>query len=127
MCGVIRMFKIRNKYIIRSVGVAGIVEKMIENRLRPIEGRKSIGIVKRIRKTQDEGSRERSKPMKKWVDVFRGEMREICVKEEMVMHRDMWRVKIRIADPHLRMINAKMKKNKQKIYTITIIFNFMLK
>lgn len=52
-------------------------------------------IVKRVTDIRMEGSWERGRSKKKWIDVIMGDMKKCGISKEMVVDREMWREKIR--------------------------------
>lgn len=96
MCSVIRMFKIRNEYIIESLSVTNIARKIIENRLKlfgPVERKNINNMVKKIGKLKVEGNWGRSRPQKKWMGVIGEDMRACDVNKNMFRDRE-WRERI---------------------------------
>lgn len=90
MCSVTRIFKIRNEYIIESLSVTNIAEKIIENRLKlfGLVERKNINnMVKKVGKLKVEGNRGRSRPQKKWMGVIEEDMRACNVNKNMLKDR----------------------------------------
>jgi hypothetical protein len=74
MSRVIRGNRIRNKYVRGSIGVASIVNKMRENRLRwfgHVMKRKETKAVRLDMKMNIEGKRGRGKPKTRWLIKLR--------------------------------------------------------
>jgi hypothetical protein len=87
--------RIRNKYV-RSIGIASIVDKMRENRLRwfgHIMRRVKIKAIKVIMKMNIEGKRKQGKPKKKLLDTIKNDMMTFGVCIGDVENRDEWRFK----------------------------------
>ncbi|KAG5035957.1 hypothetical protein JHK85_011310 [Glycine max] len=74
MCGKTRQDKIRNEAIRERVGVAPIVEKMVENRLR-------------------------GRPKKTIREVIKKDLEINGLDRSMVLDRTLWRKLIHVADP----------------------------
>ena len=85
MSGVTREDKIRNEYIRGSIGVASIVDKMRENRLRwlgHVLRREETEAVRLVREMHVVGKRGRGRLKKRWGDVMASDMRKVGVSEE---------------------------------------------
>ena len=102
MSGVTREDKIRNEYIRGSIGVASIVDKMRENRLRwlgHVLRREETEAVRLVREMHVVGKRGRGRPKKRWGDVMASDMRKVGVSEEDAGDRVKWKCRTRVADP----------------------------
>ncbi|KAG5582302.1 hypothetical protein H5410_052929, partial [Solanum commersonii] len=82
MYGHTRSDKIRNEVIREKVGVASVVDKLREARLR------WFGHVKR--------SRGRGRPKKYWGEVIRQDMAQLHITEDMTLDRKEWRSRIKV-------------------------------
>ncbi|KAH1193222.1 Craniofacial development protein 2 [Glycine max] len=103
MCGKTRQDKIRNEAIRERVGVAPIVEKMVENRLRwfgHVERRPVDSVVRRedqMERRQTIRGRGRSK--KTIREVIKKDLELNDLDRSMVLDRTLWRKLIHVADP----------------------------
>ncbi|KAL5164394.1 hypothetical protein HKD37_18G049725 [Glycine soja] len=103
MCGKTRQDKIRNGAIRERVGVAPIVEKMVENRLRwfgHVERRPVDSVVRRV--DQMEGRQTiqgRGRPKKTIREVIKKDLELNDLDRSMVLDRTLWRKLIHVADP----------------------------
>ncbi|KAG5570522.1 hypothetical protein H5410_060288 [Solanum commersonii] len=84
MCGHTRSDKIRNEVIREKVGVASLVDKLREARLR------WFGHVKRRVR------RGRGRPKKYWGEVIRQDLVQLHLTEDMTLDRKEWRSRIRV-------------------------------
>eukprot|EP00102_Acyrthosiphon_pisum_P026090 XP_016663300.1 PREDICTED: uncharacterized protein LOC107884852 [Acyrthosiphon pisum] len=78
MSGVTREDRIRNEYIRDSIGVASIVDKMRENRLRwlgHVLRREKTEAISVAKKMSVDGKRGRGRPKKRWFEVVEVDMR----------------------------------------------------
>ena len=102
MSAVTREHKIRNEYIRGSIGVASIVDKLRENRLRwlgHVLRREETEAVKLVREKHVVGKRGRGIPKKKWGDCMASDMRKVGVSEEDAGDSVKWKCRTRVADP----------------------------
>ena len=102
MCGVTRKDKIRNEIIRGSVKVTGISEKIQESRLRwygHIMRRDEDYVGKKVGRMTVQGSRNRGRPKKRWLDCVQKDMTEKGLRTEHVENRANWRKLIKNADP----------------------------
>ncbi|KAH1193991.1 Retrovirus-related Pol polyprotein from type-2 retrotransposable element R2DM [Glycine max] len=95
MCGKTRQDKIRNRAIRERVGVAPIVEKMVENRLRPVDS-----VVSRVDQMERRQTiRGRGRPKKTIREVIKKDLELNDLNRSMVLDRTLWRKLIHVADP----------------------------
>ena len=102
MSGVTREDRIKNEYVRGSIGVASIVDKMRENRLRwlgHVMRREETSAVRVVMKMNVEGKRGRGRPKMKWLENIEKDMRVVGVCIGDVKDRDRWRFRTRVADP----------------------------
>ncbi|KAL5178480.1 Craniofacial development protein 2 [Glycine soja] len=103
MCGKTRQDKIRNEAIRERVGVAPIVEKMVENRLRwfgHVERRPVDSIVRRVDQMERRQTiRGRGRPKKTIREVIKKDLALNDLDRSMVLDRTLWRKLIHVADP----------------------------
>lgn len=102
MSGVTRKDRIRNEYIRGSIGVAPIIDKMRENRLRwlgHVLRRENTEAVSVTRNMSVDGKRGRGRPKKRWCEVLKCDMRVAGVCEEDAKDRKKWKLRTRVADP----------------------------
>ncbi|KAL5123787.1 Metal tolerance protein C1 [Glycine soja] len=103
MCGKTRQDKIRNKAIRERVGVAPIVEKMVENRLRwfgHVERRPVDSVVRRVDQMERRQTiRGRGRPKKTIREVIKKDLELNDLDRSMVLDRTLWRKLIHVADP----------------------------
>ncbi|KAG5581780.1 hypothetical protein H5410_052407, partial [Solanum commersonii] len=88
MCGHTRSDKIRNEVIREKVGVASVVDKLREARLR------WFGHVKR--RGADALRRGRGRPKKYWGEVIRQDLAQLHLTEDMNLDRKEWRSRIKV-------------------------------
>ncbi|KAL5195414.1 Craniofacial development protein 2 [Glycine soja] len=103
MCGKTRQDKIRNEAIRERVGVAPIVEKMVENRLRwfgHVERRPVDSVVRRVDQMERRQTiRGRGRPKKTIREVIKKDLEINGLDRRMVLDRTLWRKLIHVADP----------------------------
>ncbi|KAL5194660.1 Protein transport protein Sec24-like CEF [Glycine soja] len=103
MCGKTRQDKIRNGAISERVGVAPIVEKMVENRLRwfgHVERRPVDSVVRRVDQMERRQTiRGRERPKKTIREVIKKDLELNDLDRSMVLDRTLWRKLIHVADP----------------------------
>ncbi|KAL5154279.1 hypothetical protein HKD37_19G053668 [Glycine soja] len=103
MCGKTRQDKIRNEAIRERVGVAPIVEKMVENRLRwfgHVERRPVDSVVRRVDQMERRQTiRGRGRPKKTIREVIKKDLKINGLDRSMVLDRTLWRKLIHVADP----------------------------
>ncbi|KAL5154345.1 Craniofacial development protein 2 [Glycine soja] len=103
MCGKTRQDKIRNGAIRERVGVAPIVEKMVENRLRwfgHVERRPVDSVVRRVDQMERRQTiRGRGRPKKTIREVIKKDLELNDLDRSMVLDRTLWRRLIHVADP----------------------------
>ncbi|KAL5147286.1 LINE-1 retrotransposable element ORF2 protein [Glycine soja] len=95
--------KIRNEAIRERVGVAPIVEKMVENRLRwfgHVERRPVDSVVRRVDQMERRQTiRGRGRPKKTIREVIKKDLELNDLDRSMVLDRTLWRKLIHVADP----------------------------
>ncbi|KAG5604997.1 hypothetical protein H5410_026489, partial [Solanum commersonii] len=94
MCGHTRSDKIRNEIIREKVGVAFVVDKLREARLRWFVQ------VKRQALTPSEES-ARGRPKKYWGEVIRQDLAQLHLAEDMTLDRKEWRSHIKVEEPNI--------------------------
>ncbi|KAL5193570.1 hypothetical protein HKD37_20G055768 [Glycine soja] len=103
MCGKTRQDKIRNEAIRERVGVAPIVEKMVENRLRwfgHVERRPVDSVVRRVDQMERRQTiRGRGRPKKTIREVIKKDLELNDLDRSMVLDRTLWRKLIHVANP----------------------------
>ncbi|RZC03247.1 2-keto-3-deoxy-L-rhamnonate aldolase [Glycine soja] len=103
MCGKTRQDKIRNEAIRERVGVAPIVEKMVENRLRwfgHVERRPVDSVVRRVDQMERRQTiRGRGRPKKTIREVIKKDLELNDLDRSMILDRTLWRKLIHVADP----------------------------
>ncbi|KAL5190235.1 LINE-1 retrotransposable element ORF2 protein [Glycine soja] len=103
MCGKTRQDKIRNEAIRERVGVAPIVEKMVENRLRwfgHVERRPVDSVVRRVDQMERRQTiLSRGRPKKTIREVIKKDLEINGLDRSMVLDRTLWRKLIHVADP----------------------------
>ncbi|KAH1243240.1 LINE-1 reverse transcriptase [Glycine max] len=103
MCGKTRQDKIRNEAIRERVGVAPIVEKMVENRLRwfgYVERIPVDSVVRRVDQMERRQTiRDRGRPKKTIREVIKKDLELNDLDRSMVLDRTLWRKLIHVADP----------------------------
>ncbi|KAH1221810.1 hypothetical protein GmHk_12G035141 [Glycine max] len=102
MCGRTRQDKIRNGAIRERVGVAPIVEKMVENRLRwfgHVERRPVDSVVRRVDQMERRQTiRGRGRPKKTIREVIKKDLELNDLDRSMVLDRTLWQKLIHVAD-----------------------------
>ncbi|KAL4082969.1 hypothetical protein QTP88_023973 [Uroleucon formosanum] len=96
--GVTREDKIKNEYVSGSIGVASIVNKMRENRLKwlgHVMRREETGAVRVVMKMNIEGKRGRGRPKKRWLKNIEKDMRAVgvCIGDDAIKKRSEARIK----------------------------------
>ena len=102
ICGVTLLDKRSNDMIRRLAGVAPIVEKLREARLRWFGhvNRMDDSCVQRGMMLADvTGRRSRGRQKMRWMDNVRHDLQELKLTEDDALDRDLWRSRIRVADP----------------------------
>nr|KYP34423.1 Retrovirus-related Pol polyprotein LINE-1 [Cajanus cajan] len=103
MCGHTIKDRIRNECIRESVGVALIVEKLVESRLRwfgHVWRRPADAPVRRVDEMEATvGARRRGRPRKTIGETVLKDMEINALSREMIYDRSLWRRLIHIADP----------------------------
>ncbi|KAL5184476.1 LINE-1 retrotransposable element ORF2 protein [Glycine soja] len=103
MCGKTRQDKIRNEAIRERVGVAPIVEKMVENRLRwfgHVERRPVDSVMRRVDQMERRQTiRDRGRPKKIIREVIKKDLELNDLDRSIVLDRTLWRKLIHVADP----------------------------
>jgi hypothetical protein len=91
----------RNENILKRIGVACITDKIREARLRwygHVE-RSGDTSIRRAMKLEVHGLRSRGRQKKRWMDMIQEDLKSLNLKPEDTGRRDMWRQRIRVADP----------------------------
>jgi hypothetical protein len=91
----------RNENIRKRIGVACITDKIREARLRwygHVE-RSGDTSIRRAMKLEVQGLRSRGRQKKRWMDMIQEDLKSLNLKPEDTGKRDMWRQRIRVADP----------------------------
>ncbi|WMV55704.1 hypothetical protein MTR67_049089 [Solanum verrucosum] len=100
MCGHTRSAKIRNEVIREKVGVASVVDKLREARLRwfgHVKRRCADAPVRRCEGLVVEGTRRgRGRPKKYWGEVIRQDLAQLRITEDMTLDRNEWRSSIKV-------------------------------
>ncbi|KAL3342476.1 hypothetical protein AABB24_026480, partial [Solanum stoloniferum] len=100
MCGHTRSDKIRNEVIREKVGVASVVDKLREARLRwfgHVKRRSADAPVRRCEVMVVEGTRRgRGRPKKYWEEVIRQDLAMLHITEDMTLDRKEWRLRIKV-------------------------------
>ncbi|KAL3363599.1 hypothetical protein AABB24_012720 [Solanum stoloniferum] len=100
MCGHTRSDKIRNEVIREKVGVASVVDKLREVRLRwfgHVKRRCTDAPVRRSEGLVVEGTRRgRGRPKKYWGEVIRQDLAQLRITEDMTLDRKEWRSRIKV-------------------------------
>ncbi|WMV26024.1 hypothetical protein MTR67_019409, partial [Solanum verrucosum] len=100
MCGHTRSDKIRNEVIWEKVGVAPVVDKLREARLRwfgYVKRRCADAPVRRCEGLVVEGTRRgRGRPRKYWGEVIRQDLAQLHITEDMTLDRKEWRSRIKV-------------------------------
>ena len=103
MSGKTRHDRIRNDIIRERVGVAPIVEKLVENRLRwfgHVERRPVDAVVRRVDQMEEsQVKRGRGRPKKTIRETIRKDLEVNELDPNMVFDRTLWRHLIHVADP----------------------------
>jgi len=103
MSGKTRQDRIRNAAIRERVGVAPIVEKLVENRLRwfgHVERRPVDAVVRRVDQMEESRvKRGRGRPKKTIRETIRKDLEVNELDPNMVFDRTLWRHLIHVADP----------------------------
>ena len=102
MSGHTRLDIIRNKVIRSKVGVASIVDKLRESRLRWFGHIRRRPISEPVRRCEnlELGAicRGRGRPKKSWMEVIRQDLNLLNLSEDMALDRDHWKRRIRVPD-----------------------------
>ncbi|KAG5586165.1 hypothetical protein H5410_046599, partial [Solanum commersonii] len=100
MCGHTRSDKIRNEVIWEKVGVASVVDKLREARLRwfgHVKRRCADAPVRRCEGLDIKGTRRgKGRPNKYWGEVIRQDMAQLHITEDMTLDRKEWRSCIKV-------------------------------
>ncbi|KAG5613275.1 hypothetical protein H5410_024556 [Solanum commersonii] len=100
MCGHARSDKIRNEVIREKVGVASVVDKLREARLRWFGHVKRQCVDAPVRRCEGlvvEGMRRvRGRPKKYWGKVIRQDLAQFHLTEDMTLDRKEWRSRIKV-------------------------------
>ncbi|KAG5606742.1 hypothetical protein H5410_028234 [Solanum commersonii] len=100
MCGHTRSDKIRNEVIREKVGVAPVVDKLREARMRwfgHVKRRSADAPVRRCEGLGVEGTRRgRGRPRKYWGEVIRQDLAQLHITEDMTLDRKEWRSRIKV-------------------------------
>nr|CDJ93337.1 endonuclease-reverse transcriptase HmRTE-e01 [Haemonchus contortus] len=100
--GVTRLDRISNDAIRERFGVAPIVDKMREARLRWYGHvlRADEGSVRKIGLNLDvSGRRPRGRPKQRWLDTLHEDLKTVNIHPDQAFNREKWRQHIRKADP----------------------------
>ncbi|KAG5606833.1 hypothetical protein H5410_028325 [Solanum commersonii] len=102
MCWHTRSDKIRNEVIREKVGVASVVDKLREAKLRwfgHVKRRCTDAPVRRCEGLAIEGTRRgRGRPKKYWGEVIRQDLAQFHITEDMTLDRKEWRSRIKVED-----------------------------
>jgi hypothetical protein len=107
------------EYVKGSIGLASIVDKIRENRLRWFghmmkqEETKAVTVVMKM---NVEGKYRRRRPKNRWLDIIENDMRTVGVYIGDVENQDEWRFRTKVANPNRR----KVWKKKNMTLNITI-------
>ncbi|KAL4132087.1 hypothetical protein QTP88_009302 [Uroleucon formosanum] len=96
MSGVTREDRIKDEYVKGSIGIASIVDKMSENRLRwlgYVMRREETSAVRVVMKMNVEMKRGRGRPKKRWLENIENDVKAFGLCIEDVKDRDKWRFK----------------------------------
>ncbi|KAG5586098.1 hypothetical protein H5410_046532 [Solanum commersonii] len=100
MCGHTRSDKIRNEVVREKVGVASMVDKLREARLRWFRHVKRRGADAPMRRCEGlviEGTqRGRGRPKKYWGEVIRQDLAQLHLTEDITLDRKEWRSRIKV-------------------------------
>ncbi|WMV39928.1 hypothetical protein MTR67_033313 [Solanum verrucosum] len=100
MCWHTRSDRIRNEVIREKVGVASVVDKLREARLRwfgHVKRRSADAPVRRCEVMVVEGTRRgRGRPKKYWEEVIRQDLAMLHITEDMTLDRKEWRSRIKV-------------------------------
>ena len=100
--GVTRMDRICNDDIRKKFGVAPIVDKMRESRLRwygHVLRAKADTVCKTGLQLEVLGKRPRGRPRQRWLDTLHADLKIVGAHPDQASDRNKWRNKIRKADP----------------------------
>ena len=100
--GVTRLDRIRNEVVRERLGVAPIVDKMRESRLRwlgHVERRENDSVINTARNLNVEGVRPRGRPKLRWKDTVEKDMKEMGIGISLAKYREKWKKKTHVADP----------------------------
>ncbi|KAG5594321.1 hypothetical protein H5410_035553 [Solanum commersonii] len=100
MCGHTRSDKIRNEVIREKVGVASVVDKLREARLRWFGHVRRRGADAPVRRCEglvvEDTRRGRGRPKKYWGEVIRQDLAQLHLTEDMTLDRKEWRSRIKV-------------------------------
>ena len=97
-----KLDKIRNEVIRAQLKVAPVEEKLRENRLRwygHTQRRDDNHICKAIQNWKLGGKSRRGRPLKRWIDCVKEDMKIKGVEAEDALERNSWRQATHFADP----------------------------
>ena len=100
--GVTRKDKVRNEYIRSTVKVEQLGMKMREGRLRwygHVMSRDQEYVGRKMMEMELPGKRRRGRPKRRFLDVVKGDIREVGAKNTDVEDRKVWRKMIRCGHP----------------------------
>ena len=100
--GVTRLDRIRTEVVRERLGVAPIVDKMRESRLRwlgHVERRENDSVINTARNLNVEGVRPRGRPKLRWKDTVEKDMKEMGIGISLAKYREKWKKKTHVADP----------------------------
>jgi len=92
----------RNEDIRRTVGVASIMDKIREARLRwygHVQRREDGNCVMRIMEAEVYGHRSRGRQQKRWFDMVQQDLKTLRLTTMDAEDRDQWRRRTRVVDP----------------------------
>ena len=101
MCGHTRLDRIRNEVFRERLGVASIVDKIKEWRLRwfgHVRRRQTTEPVRVVETLSVEGRRSRGRPKLTWEEQIRQDLLGFHLSEDMVHDRCSWRRRIKVKD-----------------------------